>query len=419
MSRTAADTSAPSYLDLLRPQGIARLFLGSLIGRVSFGMMPVGVVLYVQQSTQSFYVAGMSMAAYSIGNVLAGPARSWISVRMGHSGALLLLSLLSGSALLLVVPLGQSDGPPWLLTALLAVAGCTVPPFGALMRVGWSRKLPEHWVSRAFGLDSVVEESTLIVGPLLAAGAVALSGAGLAVLFSGAVCVLGGLLMSSAAEKGHLASEKDKSAGRGQIWQVARETRWLLVVFVGVGFTLGAVEVVIPGFATETGHASLSGGLFATLALGSAFAALIYGRRDWKTSATTRLLVLSLLLAIGAALMATATGLSLAVPLLVLVGIAMGPAVMTAYLLADTLTEGAAAKTHGAILASVACNGGAGIGAAVAGVLIADLGVAQAFLISGLVTAAATGLGFALFLRDRKEAPRKTAEEIPAVDPVR
>ncbi|GAA0617273.1 MFS transporter [Streptomyces crystallinus] len=396
MSPATPDQSAPGYRELLRPPGVPRLFAGSLIGRVSFGMMPVGVVLYVQQATDSFSVAGIAMAAYSIANVLTGPLRSWVSVRLGHSAALLALSVLSGAALLLLVPVGESGAPSWLLTVLLALAGCSVPPFGALMRVGWSRKLPEEWVSRAFGLDSVVEESTLIVGPLIAAGAVALSGAGLAVLVSGAVCVLGGLLMASAAERGRLEADRDDTGGGGHIWRVAREMRWLLVVFVGVGFTLGAVEVVIPGFATETGHTSLSGGLFATLALGSAFAALVYGRRTWKASATRRLMVLSLLLAAGAALMATANGLALALPLLVLVGIAMGPAVMTAYLLADNLTVGAAAKTHGAILASVACNGGAGVGAAVAGVAVAGLGVSQAFLLCGLVTAAATGLGLLL-----------------------
>ncbi|MFI1104557.1 MFS transporter [Streptomyces melanogenes] len=411
MSPATPDESAPGYRELLRPPGVPRLFAGSLIGRVSFGMMPVGVVLYVQQATDSFSAAGIAMAAYSIANVLTGPLRSWVSVRLGHSAALLLLSLLSGSALLLMVPVGESGAPSWLLTALLAVAGCSVPPFGALMRVGWSRKLPEEWVSRAFGLDSVVEESTLIVGPLIAAGAVALSGAGLAVLVSGAVCVLGGLLMASAAERGRLAAQDEKSGG-GHIGQVAREMRWLLVVFVGVGFTLGAVEVVIPGFATETGHASLSGGLFATLALGSAFAALVYGRRTWKASATRRLVVLSLLLAAGAALMATANGLALALPLLVLVGVAMGPAVMTAYLLADNLTVGAAAKTHGAILASVACNGGAGIGAAAAGVAVAGLGVSEAFLLCGLVTAAATGLGL-LLLRDTGAAGQR-AVQVPA-----
>ena len=411
MSPATPDESAPGYRELLRPPGVPRLFAGSLIGRVSFGMMPVGVVLYVQQATDSFSAAGIAMAAYSIANVLTGPLRSWVSVRLGHSAALLLLSLLSGSALLLMVPVGESGAPSWLLTALLAVAGCSVPPFGALMRVGWSRKLPKEWVSRAFGLDSVVEESTLIVGPLIAAGAVALSGAGAAVLVSGAVCALGGLLMASAAERGRLAARDEKSGG-GHIGQVAREMRWLLVVFVGVGFTLGAVEVVIPGFATETGHTSLSGGLFATLALGSAFAALVYGRRTWKASATRRLVVLSLLLAAGAALMATANGLALALPLLVLVGVAMGPAVMTAYLLAANLTVGAAAKTHGAILASVACNGGAGIGAAAAGVAVAGLGVSEACLLGGLVTAAATGLGL-LLLRDSGAAGQRTVQ-VPA-----
>lgn len=80
----------------------------------------------------------------------------------------------------------------------------------------------------------------------------------------------------------------------------------------------------------------------------------------------------------------------------------MGPAVLTAYLLADNLVVGIAAKTHGAILASVACNGGAGAGAALAGITITELGVWQAFLFSGIVTAILTAAGFGIRLRGGK-----------------
>ncbi|WP_433653966.1 MFS transporter [Nocardia sp. CA-128927] len=363
MSRSVAGESAPGYLDLFRPHGIPLLFAGAFVGRMSVGMIPVAVVLFIQQVTGSFSVAGLTMAGYAVGTVVAGPMRSWISVRVGHSAALLMLSVVSGSALVVLVLVAHSD-TPWLLAALVTVAGCSGPPFGALMRVGWSRKLPQEWVSRAFGLDSVVEESTLVVGPLVATGAIVLAGPGVAVLVSGSVCILGGLLMASSAEKGRLESAADKATGSGKISAVARRIRWLLVVFAGIGFTIGATEVGVPAFATKTGHASLAGGLLATLALGSAIAALLYGRRNWSASATVRLMLLAILLGFAAALLATANGLGLAIPLLVLVGVAIGPAVMTVYLLADTLAEGAAAKTHSSILVNVACNGGAGLGAA-------------------------------------------------------
>ncbi|MEU7146267.1 MFS transporter [Nocardia sp. NPDC046473] len=403
MSQSATGESSPGYLDLLRPRGIPLLFAGAFVGRMSVGMIPVAVVLFIQQATGSFSVAGLTMAGYAISMVVAGPVRSWISVRVGHSAALLVLSLVSGSALVALVPAAHSDRS-WVLAALVTLSGCSAPPFGALMRVGWSRKLPRQWVARAFGLDSVMEESTLVVGPLVASGAVALAGPGVAVLVAGSVCVLGGLLMASAAEKGRLESA-GATAGGGKLVMVARRIRWLLVVFAGVGFTIGAMEVAVPALATEAGRASLAGGLLAILALGSAVAALLYGRRDWHVSASARLIVLALLLGSVAALVATAHGLGLAIALLVLAGAAIGPAVMTVYLLADALAEGAAAKTHSAILVNVACNGGAGLGAAVAGMAIADFGVSRAFLLSGSATAIATGLGFALFVRDRNLAP--------------
>jgi Major Facilitator Superfamily len=395
----------PSYVELLRPAGIFRLFIGSLIGRTSFGMIPVGVVLFIGQEKGSFYLAGLATSAYALATVVAGPARSWVSVRIGHGASLLLLSIISGVSLLLLVPFGQGDGATSVLIVLAGISGFSVPPFGGLMRVGWSRKLPDKWVPRAFGLDSVVEESAFVVGPLLATGAVAISGPWLAVLASGATCMLGGLVMSSAAEKGSLAASRGRGSGGSGLFVAVRQLGWVLAVFAGVGFTIGAIEVAIPGFATGKGYPTLAGGLFAVLALGSAFAALLYGRRHWNSSPSSRLLILGFLLSAAAALTATADDTLLAIPLFLLIGLFMGPAVMTAYLLADTLLEGAAVKTHGAILASVSCNGGAGMGAALAGATIADLGVWQAFLLSGVMTAVLTAVGFLLYLYDKGRTP--------------
>lgn len=389
------------------------LFVGSLLGRIYFGMIPIAVVLFIGEEVGSFLLAGIATGAYSVGTVVGGPIRSWMSVRVGHSGALLALSLASGSALLLLVLVGRFHYAAVSIVMPVAIAGCCAPPFGALLRVGWSRELPDEWVPRAFGLDSVVEESGFVLGPLVATGVVAVAGPGLAVLTCGVTCLLGGTVMSTAARKRRIRSDAGATGGRGSMWSVARSLRWLHVVFFGVGFTVGALEVVIPAFATELGRPSLAGLLLAVLAVGSAFSAFFYGRLTWRTGAPRRLLILTLLLAIGTALSAIANDLVLAVPLFVVVGVANGPAAMTAYLLADTLVETTSAKTHGAILTSVACNSGAGAGAAIAGLIIADVDVGQAFLLSGVVTATFTILGAGLYRRDRGSAVRTDALATP------
>ncbi|MFC6884535.1 MULTISPECIES: hypothetical protein [Actinomadura] len=85
-----------------------------------------------------------------------------------------------------------------------------------------------------------------------------------------------------------------------------------------------------------------------------------------------------------------------------LVGAAMGPAVLTAYLLADTLASSAAAKTHTAILTGVACNAGAGIGAALAGTAVTTFDTGRAFALTGIIAAALTIVGCLVFMHDRK-----------------
>jgi hypothetical protein len=53
--------SKSGYRALIRSPGIASLLIGSAIGRISCGMVPIGVVLLLERATQSFATAGPIM----------------------------------------------------------------------------------------------------------------------------------------------------------------------------------------------------------------------------------------------------------------------------------------------------------------------------------------------------------------------
>jgi MFS transporter len=374
------------YRSLIRAPGIPFLLVGSTIGRISGGMVPIGVVLLLQRATQSFATAGTIMGLYALAMVLAGPARSALAVRVGHKIALVALAVFSGTGLILVVAMALALAPTYLLASGMALSGACIPPFGALMRASWSSRLNDIDVPRAFGLDSAIEESSFVVGPLLASGILAVAGPHITVVVTAVSCVVGGLIMAWSAG-GRRASGAPALRRAEGVLGVAGRLSGLLFMFVGIGLAIGALEVGVPAFAVEKGAPALSGVLYAVAAIASAGAAVAWSRWSRSHRARTDTAWLGLAFGVGVAVLAIPSSVAAAIPALLIAGCTMGPAVMSAYLAADTSVATAESKTHASVLASVACNAGAAGGASIAGIATDSGGAAMGFLSLGLMSA--------------------------------
>lgn len=178
----------PTYKSVTDPPRIRTLLIGSALGRTAGGMVPIGLVLLLEHATSSFAFAGTMMGRYALAMVLAGPARSALAVRLGHRTALLALAALSSAGLLGVVAGDLATAPTYLLGLSVALSGASAPPFGALMRTTWSYRLPDSAVPRASRLDSVIEESSFVVGPLLASAILATAGPTTTVVVTATLC---------------------------------------------------------------------------------------------------------------------------------------------------------------------------------------------------------------------------------------
>lgn len=351
---------------VLFPDTAMRLtFAGSVLGRSATGMVSLSVILLARDVTGSFAVAGTATGAFALASVVAGPARSAFIVRVGHRLALTVLTsvMVLGLCALAFVPV-QASG----IVVLAAVVGLASPPFGALMRAGWSAVLPKSVLPRAFGLDAVCEEVTLVAGPLLVGAVLYVGGAHAPIVAAGALALVGASLMGPGLSR---SAEVAEAHDRVSVVTAVRGMVPVLVVLVGVGLTVGLIEVGVPAIADDLGHLDLAGLLLAVLSASSAVGAFLFGRAHLRRSRNVWLLRLGATAAIGAGLLAASVNLAVLLVLLVVAGFTVGPAVLTGYLLADDLAaEGAGGKTHAAVLASVSCNGGTAAGAAAAGWLV-------------------------------------------------
>src|SRR5829696_2080706 len=120
------------YAAILRTPHVAPLLVASMLARLPFGMYALSLVLYLAHERDSFAVGGL-------------------------------------------VALTEAGAPTAALMACALIGGFAIPNIGAALRALWPELLRrrEDLVSAAFALDSVAIELLFTVGPLIAAGIIA------------------------------------------------------------------------------------------------------------------------------------------------------------------------------------------------------------------------------------------------------
>lgn len=82
----SAVSPRPSYAAVLRIPHARRTFAAALAARLSYGMLPLAVMLCVTRATGSYAVAGVVMAVFGAMVVLLSPYRAALVDRGGVAG---------------------------------------------------------------------------------------------------------------------------------------------------------------------------------------------------------------------------------------------------------------------------------------------------------------------------------------------
>ncbi|MDN3356254.1 hypothetical protein [Actinomadura sp. DC4] len=80
--------SSPSYLAVLRTPHAGRLFGAALLGRLSYGIAPLSLVLALTAATGSYAAAGGVMALFALTVSVFAPVRAGLIDRYGPARAL-------------------------------------------------------------------------------------------------------------------------------------------------------------------------------------------------------------------------------------------------------------------------------------------------------------------------------------------
>lgn len=376
----------PSYAAVLRIPQARRTFAAALLGRLSYGIVPLSVMLAVTRASGSYTVAGTVMALFSGTSVFLSPARAALIDRYGPRRALVPMTAAYTALLgLLTVVVWRPGASPLVLGAVTAAAGACTPPLGPTMRAVWSRIAPDRaLVQRAYSLDAVAEELLFVSGPLLVGVIVGFAAPAFGIVVGGVLIAVGtaGFVSSPVVRPGE---PRAGTRGKGRR-RVLRGIGRPLIAAAGVGLALGAVNLLVVAYAEGRGHGGDSvAWILATLSAGSAVGGLLNGAVVWRTSAGVRLPLLGVGLGLALLGAGLAEGLGTLAAAMAVAGFFVAPAITTAYLIADEAAAPEARVRAGAWV-NTAVNAGSTAGTAVAGVLVGRLSTGWCFAVAGAVT---------------------------------
>ncbi len=345
---TESRSARPGYGQLLRTRGAWTFLLPGFAARQPFAMLTLSIVLLVQHTTGSYGVAGAAAAVTGVSMALFAPYSGRLADRYGQRAVLLPGVLVHAASGLTLTVLALADAPLWALFAAAVPTGASVPQVGPMVRARWGVTLKDSpLMSTAAAFESVTDELTFVLGPLLATALCTAVDPAAGLVTEAALTLVGGLLF--AAQKSTQPTVGRAADGHARVEHVSAlrvpGVRVLIVVFLGIGSVFGGMQVSLAAFTESIGEPGLNGVLYGVFAAGNMLSGLACGAIAWKVAPQRRLLV-------GyAALAVTASGLWAAHSVLVLaglgllVGMCIAPALVTGYTLVEDLVP-AGARTE-------------------------------------------------------------------------
>jgi MFS family permease len=362
--------AAGSYRRLLGDPMLRGLAVADVCARVPQGMVSITLLL-VAAVHASMTVAGLVVAAYTLGQGITGPLRGRLADRHGLARVCAVCAGLYVPALACLVAGSLAGSPPGLLIAAAAVAGLAVPPLSPGMRSLWSAHAAGSLRHAAFALDAAVFDLANITGPVLAsslaAGVAPAAAVGVLVALTGAAIIIVGARSRPGAlgQAGRPARARRPATGALH----SATLRRLLVTGVLVNLALSATEVALTSYVRQHHALWASGPLLAEVSVGSIVGSLLLGARTSAAQASEGARRLPWLLARYGLGLAILTVASLYAPLVAvaapLAGLSLGPSLATLFGLASSAAPDGGGTEAQSWLSSL-MNGGAAAGAALA-----------------------------------------------------
>lgn len=381
-ARSTLAKSWGAYVLVGRAPHVQRVSIAMFLGRLPNGMLPLGIVLLIDERLGSYAISGAALAAFMVGTTVSAPIRGRAVDRWGQFRVLLPLSLTQMTALCAFTIAVLAGGSALTLMLLGAVVGASGSTLGGSMRALWPALVHQDQLPTAYSLQAFLEDLISLAGPLVVAIVLVLASPSSVLAVAGIASFIGtAMFIATPASRAAVGRAR---AGRGRRPSLNTSgMRTLGTTLLCGGVVTGILTVAVPAFAKQEGPSWAGGVLLAVMGAGSVVGGASYGAAVWRSSAGRRYVWLTGAFASAVALLAAAHSMALLGVLLALVGLTYAPRVSTAYLLLDELAP-CDALTQGYTWLVSATAGGRAVGAAVGGLVVQHLGVHWTLALAGV-----------------------------------
>jgi MFS family permease len=356
-----------AYLSVWRLPSAPVLLLAGFTGRLPSAMVPLALLLMVQQQTGSYAVAGLAAATLGVASAVMAPVLGRLADRRGPRPILFAQAGAYPLLLALLIAVVLSGAGNAVVIAASGLAGMATPLVSGTVRALWSR-VDVRVRPTAYALDATATELVFVAGPSLVAALAVLVSPAAAVGLAGVLGVVGALgIATSAATRAYVPVVGARAGLFSTVLTPGMPRLLLSGGALMLGF--GALEVAIPAFADSTGAPGLSGLLLALWALGSVIGGLWFGARVLGMSLPRQYRLLLLGVTIGLAPLAWISSPWALGVLLFLGGTAIAPTLTVQNTLVGSMAP-VHATTEAFTWLSTITVGASAIGAALGGALI-------------------------------------------------
>jgi MFS family permease len=369
-----------SYLTVWRLPSAPVLLFSGFAGRLPSSMVPLALLLMVQEQTRSYAVAGGVSATYGIATAIIAPVLGRLADRRSPRPVLLFQSAVYPLLLALAAVVVLTDAPVPAMLAAAGAVGASTPLVAGTVRALWSRVDPKVRPT-AYALDATATELVFVAGPTLVALLALVASPSIALAVAGVLGVAGALGIATSAP---MRAWVPAPGGRRPLFATVTTPGMPRILLSGTALMLGigALEVAVPAFADAAGSPGISGLLLAVWALGSAGGGLWFGARMISTTLPRQYRWGLLGVTLGLAPLAAVSSPWLLGVLLFLGGTAIAPTLTVQSSLVGSIAP-ASATTEAFTWLSTVSFGASAIGAAVGGALIeTSAGVAGALVLA-------------------------------------
>jgi MFS family permease len=382
-------------------------------------MLTVGTLTLVTSNSGSYALGGIAAGAVGLGSALGAPVLGALADRRGQRPVLLWAAVFNTVAVVALILATSAMGTPGSFPAAVLAAsflsGASCPQVGPLARVRWMAltsqgKAPDNRrdLDTALSYESTADEVTFVLGPALVGILASLLAPWLPLALAAAMTIT--LVPSFAAHRTHRAvpaARRAVPAAEGRMrGRMPAAVALPVVAMVCMGTFFGSTQAALSPFSASYATSEIAGLLYAVMGLSSAAAALSVAYWPQRFGLSWRWMVSAAVMAGLAVLLLVPSSLGSMVAVLLILGIPVGPVMVTVFAVGGVLApEGRLGTVMTALASGIVA--GTALGSSLGGRLAQDHGYTAAFLVPACAASALALLGAAAAVVLQRRSARR------------